>query len=310
VPAGHRGRRTFIYSFIVNTFQGCLAEILALPPCLKIVSDLADRGRMPRDAHIYAGESVRVQAVSGSGRAKGADLHILSEHRGEGPASGVSVLGVVEVKSYPRPWKLLLAQLSSHLRAARRGLAVRGMNYDPKRIEVAAVPVQIAVVPAGWHPPRTFRFVEQGGRSLLHVDPGLPPEETSVITRMSDGSWHVTLRWSKEALAAAAYELTFWYMAKIGQVVYATGVPKEWQPMTPAEAGQNAAKMMLYYAILRTGTALEEQRAIALYNAYGFGYALGTSFTNPKRRREMLWPEDLREILEHGRTKQGCRLRS
>jgi hypothetical protein len=67
--------------------------------------------------------------------------------------------------------------------------------------------------------------------------------------------------------------------------------------------------MMLYYAILRAGTWYEEQRAIALYNAYGFGYALGTSFKNENGAREMLWPEDLREILDHdGKTRHGCRL--
>lgn len=92
---------------------------------------------------------------------------------------------------------------------------------------------------------------------------------------MAEDAWYVTLRWSKEALAAAAYELTFWYMAKVGEAVYARGIPDGWHNMTPAEAGQNAAKIMLYYAILRTGTAHEEQRAIALYNAYGFGSSAG-----------------------------------
>jgi len=78
--------------------------------------------------------------------------------------------------------------------------------------------------------------------------------------------------------------------------------------VTPAEAGRNQAKMMLYYSILRARSWHEEQRAIALYNAYGFGYALGTSFKNRRGSREMLWFEDLREILERGETKHGCRL--
>ena len=127
---------------------------------------------------------------------------------------------------------------------------------------------------------------------------------------VGDAAWHVTLRWSKEALAAAAYEVTFWYMAKVGEVIYSTGVPKEWSEMTAPEAGRNAAKMMLYYAILRARTWYEEQRAVALYNAYGFGYALGTSFKNPQGSREMLWFEDLEEILQRAETKHGCRLAS
>ena len=78
--------------------------------------------------------------------------------------------------------------------------------------------------------------------------------------------------------------------------------------MTPAEASQNAAKMMLYYAILGCRTPRENQRAIALYNSYGFGYMLGMNFRNRDGKREMLWPQDLDEILQHGETKSGCRI--
>ena len=53
---------------------------------------------------------------------------------------------------------------------------------------------------------------------------------------------------------------------------------------------------------------LEMQRAIALYNSYGFGYMLGMNFRNRAGKREMLWPQDLDEILEHGETKSGCRI--
>ena len=117
------------------------------------------------------------------------------------------------------------------------------------------------------------------------------------------------MRWSKEALAEAAYEMTFWYMGKVGEIVYSKSVPKDWEEMTPPDSGRNAAKMMLYYAILRSRTIREEQRAIALYNSYGYGYALGMSYKNAKGRREMLWPQDLDEILSAGKTKNGCILR-
>ena len=96
---------------------------------------------------------------------------------------------------------------------------------------------------------------------------------------------------------------------KVGEVVYSESVPKGWKEMTPAEAGRNAAKMMLYYAILRCRTPRENQRAIALYNSYAFGYALGMNYRNADGRREMLWPEDLDEILGNGRTKAGCSIR-
>jgi hypothetical protein len=49
-------------------------------------------------------------------------------------------------------------------------------------------------------------------------------------------------------------------------------------------------------------------RAIALYNTYCFGYALGMNFRNPQGRRELLWPQDLDEIAQDGRTANGCRI--
>lgn len=76
--------------------------------------------------------------------------------------------------------------------------------------------------------------------------------------------------------------------------------------MSLAEAGRNAAKMMLYHAILRCRTAREKQRAIALYNAYGYGYSIGMNFKNSEGRREMLWPQDLDEIISAGKTMSGC----
>jgi hypothetical protein len=103
--------------------------------------------------------------------------------------------------------------------------------------------------------------------------------------------------------------MTFWYMEKVGEVIYAKSIPKGWEDMTPAEAGRNAVNVMLYYALLRGRTAHEEQRAIALYNSYCFGYKLGMNFRNAEGRHEMLWPQDLDEILVTGKTKHGCRLR-
>jgi hypothetical protein len=299
---------TFIYSFMVNTFQGCLAEILALPAILDIVNDLMSRSDLASNARVYAGDSVHIAAQLHGGRVKGADLHILGKHGGDWGDRDLTILGVVEVKSYARSWSRLQAQLSQHVVAAQRGLEVCGRYYGPNALQAVPNPVQIAVVPADWRLPRTFCFVEENGRKVLRLDPGIPPMEHHSIKPMAPRAWHVTLRWSKEALADAAYELTFWYLARVGEVAFGGGVPAGWGSMTTAEAGQNAAKMMLYYAILRARTWHEEQRAIALYNAYGFGYALGTSFKNPRGSREMLWFEDLQEILDRGENKDGCRL--
>jgi hypothetical protein len=222
------------------------------------------------------------------------------------------VAGVTEVKSYIRSESLLREQLDQHLRRAKQGLQVCGVDYPAEKVNVGYGQdrrvVRIAVLPSDWKLPRSFRFEDSGCGRLLHVDAGEPPRENDGIIQTGDNEWHITLRWSKEALAEAAYEMTFWYMGKIGEVVYSKSMPKGWEDMTPLDAGRNAAKMMLYYAILRCRTMREEQRAVALYNSYGYGYALGMNYKNARGRREMLWPQDLDEILSAGRTRSGCTL--
>jgi hypothetical protein len=102
--------------------------------------------------------------------------------------------------------------------------------------------------------------------------------------------------------------MTFWYMEQVGRVIYASGRPAGWEMMSSDEAGINAAKMMLYYAIPRARTRREYDRAVALYNTYGFGYALGMNFRDEGGHREMLWPEDLDELLASGKTKHNSRV--
>jgi hypothetical protein len=143
---------------------------------------------------------------------------------------------------------------------------------------------------------------------LVSVDSAAPSGQEDQTVPTARNAWRIVLKWSKEALAQAAYDMTFWYMEKVGEFVYRGGVPREWPEMTPAEAGRNGVKMMLYYAILRCRSQRLSQRAIALYNSYGFGYALGMNFRNKRGVREMLWPEDLKEIAAAGRTEHGCRI--
>jgi hypothetical protein len=297
----------FIYYRVINFFQGALAELLAAAPCCEVLRTLKREGVLAKAAKLYVGDVVGVHRQNQKGILKGADFHILIEE-----PQRLTVAGVAEIKSYFQSEKRLKAQLDKHLLRAKEGLRVNDTDYPPENVSVGygkkRLAVRIAVLPDDWKLPRTFRFkATKRGRSLI-VDPGVPAKQGDQIERIKDDRWQITLKWSKEALAAAAYEITFWYMGKVGEAIYSHGVPKEWAEMTPAEAGRNAAKMMLYYAILRCRTRFERQRAIALYNSYGFGYALGTSFKNAEGRREMLWPEDLDEILVDGYTKHGCRL--
>lgn len=48
--------------------------------------------------------------------------------------------------------------------------------------------------------------------------------------------------------------------------------------------------------------------AVALYNTYAFGYALGMDFRNTQGRREMLWPQVLDDIAINGPTAHDCRI--
>jgi hypothetical protein len=303
----------FIYSYMVNCFKGTVAELLAAKACSHLLRRLQQDRVLPPSARLYVGDSVSVHRKRGRGVLKGADLHILIEEHGPDAGSSVAVVGVAEVKSHIESERRLHEQLSRHLRRAERGLSIRGVDYPAAEVSVGYGKdrrvLRIAVLPGDWKLPRSFRFEDSGSGRLLHVDAGQPLREDDEITQTGDYEWRIVLRWSKEALAEAAYEMTFWYMGKVGEVIYSSSVPKGWEEMNPLEAGRNAVKMMLSYAILRCRTAREEQRAAALYNSYGFGYALGMSYKNAEGRREMLWPQDLDGILAAGRTKNGCVLR-
>ena len=135
-----------------------------------------------------------------------------------------------------------------------------------------------------------------------------PQAETEVLVKKDDVLGFADIVLPDEVIdIKSQHSKSFWYMEKVGEVIYASGVPQEWAEMSPADAGRNAAKMMLYYAIRRCRTKREKQRAIALYNSYCFGYALGMNYRNSKGQREMLWPVDLDEILVNGCTKHGNR---
>lgn len=303
---------TFVYSHMVNCFKGNIAELLASRSCSGLVEQLQDQGRIPRLSRLYVGDAVRVRRLSGMGFAKGADMHIIVRPKTR-DSNRVTVAGVVEVKSYRRRQSELTSQLDKHLRRLARGVRFAGADFAADSIGFlrndAGSAIRVRVIPSDWKLSRAFRFRQTETGRVLTVDDASPLDETDAVEQIGENEWRVTLRWSQEALESAAYEMTFWYMAKVGESIYATGgVPKEWSEMKPADAGQNAAKMMLYYAILRCRNQRESQRAIALYNAYSFGYSLGMNFRNAEGRREMLWPEDLDEIAQSGMTRHGSRI--
>ena len=270
----------FIYSFMVNSFKCAVTELLAATPCQRLVDQLRLSGALPAPTQLYVGDTVMVVRKTGKGVLKGADMHALVVHGHPNAGTSITVAGVVEVKSGRKSADAMSRQLDQHILRTRHGLRVASMPYPAAQVGLGSGPktriVRITVQPSDWRLPRTFRFEKTERGRLLRVDETATPTEDDQVTDLGDDRWHVILKWSKEAIAQAAYEMTFWYMEKVGEIIYSDpdAMPKEWQGMTPAEAGRNAAKMMLYYAILRCRTPRENQRAIALYNTYGFGYAL------------------------------------
>ncbi len=300
----------FIYSHVVNCFQGRLGELLAAGPCVQLLEELKDSGRVPSNARLHVGDSVLLAEGSGGQRRKAADMHIIATGEGDPPTA--VVLGVVEVKSYACGVTRLRRQLALHVARLRNAAVMSIVDGIRGTMEcLADCPAKVLTVgvnPATWKLPRSFSLVQQVGTTSLEIETPRPPRDHPCVERIGPEEWHIVLRWSQEALASAAYDMTFWYMEKLGESIFSESLPVAWSEMIPAEAGRNAAKMMLYYAMLRKLGPRVEQRAIALYNTYGFGYALGMNFRDPCGRRVMLWSEDLEEISRNGLTKSGCRI--
>ena len=179
------------------------------------------------------------------------------------------------------------AQINSHVIRLGGGVKLGANEWQPENI-VDRIAVRISVLPANWKLNREFSFEEtETGRRMVFPE-RLAPKAPTQPEEVSKGRWTITLRWSQEALEAAAYEMTFWYMAQVGHCVFARSeLPRSWKDMTDEAAGRNSIKMMLYHAMLRPLSDRHARLAAKLYNVYCFGYAVGID------SREMLWPEDL-----------------
>jgi hypothetical protein len=303
----------FIYSFMVNSFKGAVTELLASQACLQLIKALKNTGALPLSAKLYVGDAVMICRKHSRGYLKGADLHILIADTKKPEDQCFTVAGVAEVKSGRKSAKAMSTQLERHIRRAKQGLFILNAIYSEEQVKLGyginSRILKITVQPSDWKIPRTIQFKKNGTRDLLTIDAPSPPFDQDQITQLENDHWHISLRWSKEAIASTAYEMTFWYMEKVGEVIFQKNIPREWSEMTPAEAGRNAVKMMLYYSLLRIlAGSRDDTRATALYNTYCFGYALGMNFRNKNGHREMLWPEDLKEIALNGHNRNGCRI--
>ncbi|MGH9429348.1 MAG: hypothetical protein ACRD2L_23945, partial [Terriglobia bacterium] len=289
----------FIHSHMVNRFKGALAELLALKPCAALLRNLQSTKELPIRGQLYWGDMIqqprRVLQAERKGLsllgsfAPGAD-GLFVEHRliRRGKTPRISrVCAVIEVKSRSLSSHRALKQIEHQLERLRGGLKLGTRHYPPSRIAIHNKVKRIIVAPSSWRLNREWRSVQKTGfRSLLLPAPSLPPVPIRTQA-MAANIWRITLDWSDEAIEQAAYEMTYWYMARVGEAIYRErSLPKEWAEMTSAEAGHNAIKMMLCYIPLRYISARQDRLATKLYNIYCFGYPLGID------SRDMLWPED------------------
>lgn len=296
----------FAVSRSVSALQGSLAELLAVGPCVQLIEQLRKQRRLPRTARVHVGDAVLAFRGRGRSLAKAADFHILAS-----PSKNHESLlcGVGEVKSYRCSQLRLRPQLQTHLARASRGIAFT-RPYEESRtccsIRLVRKPLQIGVVAASWHLSRHVRFVSSGAHRSVVIWPPRPDAAAPLVGQES-GEWRIVLRWSQEALAAAAYDILLWCLGRVGERVYGE-IASPWPNMPAHEAGQNAVKLMLYSALRLPVSSRTGAQAIKLYNVLGFGYALGTSFRDRNGRPAVLFPQDLDEILRDGRTAHGSYL--
>ena len=292
----------FAVSRAVSAIQGSLAEMLALGPVAQLISELRSSHKIPTATRMWVGNSITAPSLKSGTLANAADVHLLVASPRQGQAL---LVGVVEVKSYRCSQNKATCQIANHLSRATQGLVMNLPNTHAVHFDVQLVetPLKVFVIPARWRLSRHFRFKSKGTRRWLSV---YPPKPAAAVLALAQGrgEWRIALRWSNEALAAAAFEILLWCIGQLGEQVY-TRRPSPWADITPAEAGQNAVKMTLYYTILHIDDPETLSQATKLYNVLGFGFALGSSFRGADGRPAMLWPEDLDEIFKNGKTSTG-----
>ena len=288
----------FIYSHMVNRFKGELAELLSIEPCLELINRLLKERILPGGIKLYLGDMIqerrrtRIADLQSNARwgsfSKGADGLIVKQipSLNDSYKHKLNIHGVIEVKSMPLSMKIVLAQIKNHISRLNGGLKLGEMIWLPNQITMSRIQ-RIIVIPSTWKLSREWHSVKkEQGREIFLPKPTEPPLGAQ-IEKLQPDLWKIRLAWSQEALNQAAYEMTFWYMSQVGKNIYTKKkLPKEWENMTPEEAGYNSIKMMLYYFPLRYLSKSQERLAIKLYNVYSFGYPLGTD------SKDMLWPED------------------
>jgi len=301
----------FIHSYIVNSFKGRLAEILALRPTVEIL--FAGKKDKSCSVELWFGDTVQSPSPNSSIK-QSSDMHLLHV-----TPDHVEIRALVEVKSYAKSRAAILKQVNHHIERLQLGVTVDSISYTSDQVAFASPqPMVICVVPSKWKLSRQLMSFDDNGRSFFDTESTVPPMSADENKQIGN-DWHVTLRWSEEALASEGYALSFWYIEQLGQLLHGRGLFLDGSD--PATAATERFKAQLFYAYLRAPKhpnwtpekrwfrSKAEQKAIAVSNCYAFGFALGTSFYNSRGTREILFVEDLERILSAGTSKDGHRLK-
>ena len=299
----------FIYSHMVNRFKGELAELLALDPCIKLIQRFRQEGYFSSNIRLFWGETIQERSKIAVGQTKRSNMRWGSFTKGadgliaervsihqSSPHDVLKILGVIEVKSMACSKRKIFNQINSHILRLGGGVKLGKRKWISENMLFASFKsvkknesdlIRVMVVPSSWKLSREWHSVKTDyGREIMVTESSEPPIQTQ-IEELEPNLWKITLAWSQEVLNQAAYEMTFWYMSRVGGYVYTKKkMPRGWECMTAEKAGYNAIKMMLYYIPLRYISKRQERLATRLYNVYCFGYSLGVD------SKEMLWPED------------------
>jgi tetratricopeptide (TPR) repeat protein len=267
----------FIYSHLVQKYQGALGEFFAARELGAWLSEKIAAEELGAEVRFVAGDDIleRPPGRPAAQWRKGADGLLLVD---TGDPEALWIAGVVEIKSFPTTFARRSRQLESHLERLRFGLRLGDRQIARERL-----------FPAGWVKKHGWRVgaKDDDWRQVLRVlvstrrRAGFPP----AVEPLSRSAHHLLLPVSQPTLAATAYELTVCFLEGLGATVFAGGSP--WPDMTPGEAAINAVKEALYHLLRegRAGSKHATRVATRLYNVYGFGFA--TAEDQP----EMLWIE-------------------
>jgi hypothetical protein len=284
----------FIYSHMINRFKGEIAELLAIAPTVNLSAKLLRDGVLPEQLHLYWGEVVwepplnyaKPGARNVVAFKKGADGLLVQRGR------NVKILGAAEVKSMRIPRQAILSQIEKHFERLKAGLRLADKTWPGKNVKCAsggpnAERIQIIVMPSHWKISREYAIVKAKTGDLLQFPQQIRPPVTTRTRQIEKSTWEITLSWSVEAIAQAAYEMTFWYMAEVGKRVYRkNNLPDTWSYMKPEQAGLNSIKQMLYLILNRCNSYRQFRLTTRLYNAYSFGLPAAIDHD------ELLSPED------------------